>query len=179
MDFNGIIPGLTSNQLDGAIAGISITDERKQSLDFSEGYFVSGLSMVVNKTNTSINGESDLKGKSASIKKGTAGAKFAEDNQGKYELKLSYFEDSPSMFQAVENGNVDFLLEDYPVIAYKIKVDTGAKLKIAGKKLTNVDYGFAVKKGSNQELLKKFNEGLKKIKDNGQYDKIVDQYIAK
>ena len=179
MDFNGIIPGLTSNQLDGAIAGISITDERKQSLDFSEGYFVSGLSMVVNKTNTSINGESDLKGKSALIKKGTAGAKFAEDNQGKYELKLSYFEDSPSMFQAVENGNVDFLLEDYPVIAYKIKVDTGAKLKIAGQKLTNVDYGFAVKKGSNQELLKKFNEGLKKIKDNGQYDKIVDQYIAK
>jgi polar amino acid transport system substrate-binding protein len=179
MDFNGIIPGLTSNQLDGAIAGMSITDERKQSLDFSEGYFVSGLSMVVNKTNTSINGESDLKGKSASIKKGTAGAKFAEDNQAKYELKLNYFEDSPSMFQAVENGNADFLLEDYPVIAYKIKVDTGAKLKIAGQKLTNVDYGFAVKKGANQELLKKFNEGLKKIKDNGQYDKIVGQYIAK
>ena len=49
MDFNGIIPGLTSNQLDGAIAGMSITDERKQSLDFSEGYFVSGLSLVVNK----------------------------------------------------------------------------------------------------------------------------------
>jgi polar amino acid transport system substrate-binding protein len=179
MDFNGIIPGLTSNQLDGAIAGMSITDERKQSLDFSEGYFVSGLSMVVNKTNTSINGESDLKGKSASVKKGTAGAKFAEDNQGKYELKLNYFEDSPSMFQAVENGNADFLLEDYPVIAYKIKVDSGAKLKIAGQKLTNVDYGFAVKKGSNQELLKKFNEGLKKIKDNGQYEKIVGQYIAK
>src|SRR4051812_39767303 len=41
MDFNGIIPALTANQLDGAIAGMSITDERKQSLDFSDGYFVS------------------------------------------------------------------------------------------------------------------------------------------
>ena len=123
MDFNGIIPGLTSNQLDGAIAGMSITDERKQSLDFSDGYFVSGLSLVVNKDNTTINGENDLKGKSASLKKGTAGAKFAEDNKDKYGLKLSYFDDSPSMFQAVENKNADFLLEDYPVIAYKIKVD--------------------------------------------------------
>ncbi|WP_160692087.1 transporter substrate-binding domain-containing protein [Clostridium sp. C2-6-12] len=179
MDFNGIIPGLTSNQLDGAIAGMSITDERKQSLDFSDGYFVSGLSMVVNKNNASINSEADLKGKKASVKKGTAGAKFAEDNQAKYGLELSYFEDSPSMFQAVENGNADFLLEDYPVIAYKIKVDPGSKLKIAGDKLTNVDYGFAVKKGENADLMKKFNEGLKKIKDNGQYDKIVGQYIAK
>jgi ABC-type amino acid transport/signal transduction systems, periplasmic component/domain len=179
MDFNGIIPGLTSNQLDGAIAGMSITDERKQSLDFSDGYFVSGLSMVVNKNNTSINSEADLKGKKVSVKKGTAGAKFAEDNQAKYGLELSYFEDSPSMFQAVENGNADFLLEDYPVIAYKVKVDSNSKLKIAGDKLTNVDYGFAVKKGENADLMKKFNEGLKKIKDNGQYDKIVGQYIAK
>jgi polar amino acid transport system substrate-binding protein len=179
MDFNGIIPGLTSNQLDGAIAGMSITDERKQSLDFSDGYFVSGLSLVVNKDNTTINGVNDLNGKTASIKKGTAGSKYAEDNADKYGLKLNYFDDSPSMFQAVENGNADFLLEDYPVIAYKIKVDSSAKLKIAGEKLTNVDYGFAVKKGANADLLKKFNEGLKKIKDNGEYDKIVDQYIAK
>jgi glutamine transport system substrate-binding protein len=179
MDFNGIIPGLTSNQLDGAIAGMSITDERKQSLDFSDGYFVSGLSIVVNKDNTTINSANDLNGKSVSIKKGTAGAKFAEDNEAKYGLKLNYFDDSPSMFQAVENGNADFLLEDYPVIAYKIKVDSGAKLKIAGEKLTNVDYGFAVKKGANADLLKKFNEGLKKLKENGEYDKIVGQYIAK
>ena len=97
----------------------------------------------------------------------------------KYGLKLSYFDDSPSMFQAVENKNCDFLLEDYPVIAYKIKVDPNSKLKIAGEKLTNVDYGFAVKKGGNADLLKKFNEGLKKIKDNGEYDKIIGQYIAK
>jgi len=179
MDFDGIIPGLTSNQLDGAIAGMSITDERKKSLDFSDGYFVSGLSLVVNKDNTEINGENDLNGKSASIKKGTAGTKFAEDNESKYKLKLNYFDDSPSMFQAVENKNCDFLLEDYPVIAYKIKVDPNSKLKIAGEKLTNVDYGFAVKKGGNADLLKKFNEGLKKLKDNGEYDKIVNQYIAK
>ncbi len=83
------------------------------------------------------------------------------------------------MFQAVENGNTDFLMEDYPVIAYKIKVDSGARLKIVGDKLDAVNYGFAVKKGENQDLLKKFNEGLKKLKDDGKYDQIVGQYIGK
>ena len=179
MDFDGIIPGLTSNQLDGAISAMTITDDRKKVLDFSEGYFVSGLSVVVNKDDTSINSVNDLNGKKVSIKKGTAGAKYAEDNEKKSGLKLSYFDDSPSMFQAVENKNCDFLLEDYPVIAYKIKVDNGAKLKIVGDKLDTVDYGFAVKKGQNTDLLKKFNEGLKKLKENGKYDEIVGQYIGK
>ncbi|AGF57942.1 polar amino acid transport system substrate-binding protein [Clostridium saccharoperbutylacetonicum] len=179
MDFDGIIPGITAGQLDGAIAGMSITDERKKVLDFSDGYFVSGLSLVVNKDDTAIKGASDLNGKKASIKKGTAGAKYAEDNEKKAGITLNYFDDSPSMFQAVENKNCDFLLEDYPVIAYKIKVDPNSKLKIAGDKLTNVDYGFAVKKGGNADLLKKFNEGLKKLKENGEYDKIVGQYIGK
>lgn len=179
MDFDAIIPGITSGQLDGAIAGMSITDERKQSLDFSDGYFESGLSLVVNADNTDINGVDDLQGKSAAVKKGTAGSQFAEDNQSKYNLKLNYLADSPTMFLEVENGNSDFLLEDYPVIAYKIKVDGASKLKIAGEKLTKVDYGFAVNKGENQELLKEFNDGLKKLKENGEYDKIVGQYVGK
>lgn len=178
MDFSAIIPGLTANQLDGAIAGMSITDERKQSLDFSDGYFESGLSLVVNANNTEINGEADLQGKSAAIKKGTAGSQFAEDNQQKYNLQLNYFDDSPTMFLDVENGNSDFLIEDYPVIAYKIKVGGDSKLRIAGEKLTTADYGFAVNKGENAELLQKFNDGLKKIKENGEYDKIVGQYIG-
>lgn len=180
MDFKTIIPGLTTNQLDGAIAGMSITDERKKALDFSNGYFESGLSIVVNANNTTINGESDIKDKSVAVKKGTAGSKFAEDNGKKYNLKINSFDDSPTMFLDVENGNSDFLLEDYPVIAYKVKVDAGnSKLKIAGQKLSTVDYGFAVNKGKNAELLKKFNDGLKKLKENGEYDKIVGQYISK
>ena len=59
------------------------------------------------------------------------------------------------MFLEVENGNSDFLLEDYPVIAYKIKVDGGSKLRIAGGKLTKVDYGFAVSKWKKQRIITK------------------------
>lgn len=179
MDFNGIIPGIVSNQIDGAVSAISITDERKKTLDFSDSYFESGISLVVNKNNTSINVVDDLNGKKVSTKKGTAGSRFAEENEKAYNLQLNYFDDSPSMFQAVENGNADFLIEDYPVISYKIKVDPNTPLKIVGEKLETSDYGFAVKKGANKELLDKFNDGLKKLKENGEYDKIIEEYIAK
>lgn len=178
MDFSGIIPGLVSGQLDGAIAGITITDERQKTVDFSDPYIDSGSSVVVSKDNTSINKLDDINGKTVAVKKGTTGAKFAEDNQAKYNLNITYYDDSPGMMMAVANGNADFLLEDYPVISYQIKIGEQDKLRVAVKDV-NADppkYGFAVKKGSNADLLKMFNEGLKKIKDNGTYDKIISQY---
>ncbi|MHC1683603.1 MAG: transporter substrate-binding domain-containing protein [Clostridiaceae bacterium] len=179
MDFKGIIPALTSNQIDGAIAGMSITDERKAKLDFSEGYFDSGVALVVKKDNSSVNSIDDLKGKIFAVKKGTAGSDYAKANADKLGATVREFDDTPSMFQEVINGNADATFEDYPVIAYNLKVNPDGGLKIAGEKLTSVPYGFAVKKGENAELLKKFNDGLKKIKENGKYDEIISKYIKK
>lgn len=171
MDFNGIIPGIQANQLDGAIAGISITDERKKILDFSAGYFESGLSAVA----ATGSGITDFEGKVFAVKKGTAGAAYAESVKG---ADIKYFDNSPSMFQAVVNGNADVTFEDYPVIAYKIALDEDKTLEIVGEKLTTVDYGFAVKKGSNAELLKMFNDGLEAIKADGTYDSIISKYLG-
>lgn len=179
MDFKGIIPAIQSNQIDGAIAGINITDERKKVLDFSDGYYESGLAAVVKKGNSQIKSSEDLKGKILAVKKGTAGAKYAEDNKDKYNLTINYFNDTPSMFQEVKNGNADATFEDYPVIAYTITLDPNFGLEIAGEKITKANYGFAVKKDSNKELLTMFNDGLKKIKENGEYDKIISKYIKK
>lgn len=178
MDFKGIIPALQANQIDGAIAGMSITEERKKVLDFSEGYFESGLSAVV-KDGGKVKSLADLNGKVFAVKKGTAGAKYAEDNKDKLGASIKYFNDTPSMFQEVKNGNADVTFEDYPVIAYMISVDTNSGLSIAGDKITKADYGFAVKKGQNKELVDMFNDGLKKLKANGEYDKIVAKYIKK
>lgn len=177
MNFNGIIPALTSNQIDGAIAGISITDARKKALDFSNGYYDSGLALVTKKDNTTIKSIKDLTNKTLAVKKGTSGATFAELNKSKYNSTIKYFDDTTSMFQEVKNGNADVTFEDYPVIAYGITQDPNSGLKIIGAKLTSVPYGFAVNKGSNKELLQKFNDGLKKLKANGEYDKIVSKYI--
>ena len=178
MDFSGIIPAIKAGQIDGSIAGMNITEKRKESVDFSDGYIKSGSSIVVNIKNTDIHALKDLKGKTAAVKKGTTGAIFAEENQKKYDLKISYYDDSPSMFQAVKNGNADFLVEDYPVISYQIKVSPEKHFRVAVPEIEAAPFnGFAVNKGKNQKLMAMFNSGLKKVKENGEYAKIVGQYL--
>ena len=178
MDFGGIIPALQSGQIDGAIAGASITDERKKSVDFSDPYYETGIVAVINSANTTIKTGKDLEGKKLAVKNGTAGASYVEENlKGKSEAVT--FKDTVSMFQAVTNNQADAAFEDYPVIAYALSKDPASKLKIGTEKLTTGNYGFMVKKGSNPELVAKFNEGLKKLKANGKYDEIVAKYVGK
>ncbi|WP_426450310.1 transporter substrate-binding domain-containing protein [Paenibacillus sp. S-38] len=176
MDFKGIIPAITAKQLDGAIAGISITEERKQVVALSESYYKAGLSLVVREDNNEIKGPDDLKGKVIAIKKGTTGAKQAEELGKKHGAQVKHFDDSPAMFQEVVNKNADVTIEDYPVVSYKIAVDPASKLKIVGDRLNGDFYGIAVGK-DNAELLKKINDGLKKVKDSGKLDEIINKYM--
>ncbi|MDM5214363.1 transporter substrate-binding domain-containing protein [Peribacillus sp. NJ4] len=177
MDFGGIIPAMQANQLDVAIAGMSITEERKKVVDFSTPYFDAGLTIVVKKDNTSTKTVKDLKGKTIAVKKGTTGAKYAQDNATKLGIKVVQFNDSPAMFQEVANGNADALIEDYPVISYAIaQKDLG--LKIVGDRLNGDQYGIAVLKGQNKDLLKKINDGLANLKKDGTYDEIIKTYLG-
>ncbi|MFC5470914.1 transporter substrate-binding domain-containing protein [Cohnella suwonensis] len=178
MDFKAIIPALTAGQLDGAIAGISITDERKQVVSLSDPYYEAGLSLIVRADNTTINSPEDLAGKVIAIKKGTSGAKMAEELAKKYGAEIKYFDDSPTMYMEVANKNADVTLEDFPVISYKIAVDPDSNLKVVGDRLNGDFYGIAVGK-DNEELLKKLNDGLKKLQENGKYDEIVNTYVGK
>lgn len=176
MDFGGIIQAMQAGELDVAIAGMSITDERKKVVDFSDPYFDAGLTLVVKKGTTAIKTLDDLKGKTVAVKKGTTGAAFATEKAKEKGYKVVQFNDSPAMFQEVSNGNADVLLEDYPVIAYAIaQKDLG--LEIVGDRLNGDQYGIAVLKGENQELLKKINNGLQELRDSGKYDEILKKYL--
>ncbi|WP_426579103.1 transporter substrate-binding domain-containing protein [Bacillus altitudinis] len=175
MDFSGIIPAMQAGQLDVGMGGMSITDERKKKVDFSDPYFDAGLTVVVKK-DSSIKSIDDLKGKKLAVKNGTTGAKFATDNADKYGYEVVQFNDSPSMFQEVSNGNADALIEDYPVITYAI-AQQDLKLKTVGDRLNGDQYGISVMKGKNQDLLKKINKGLENLKKNGEYDKIIEKYL--
>ncbi|HSI68309.1 MAG TPA: transporter substrate-binding domain-containing protein [Planococcus sp. (in: firmicutes)] len=177
MDFSGIIPALQAGQLDVAIAGMSITEERKEIVDFSDPYFDAGLSLVVREDNDDITSLDDLDGATVAVKSGTTGAQFARDNQDEYGYEITQFEDSPSMFQEVSNGNADVLLEDYPVIAYAI-AESGLELKTVGERLTGDQYGIAVLQGENQDLLEAINAGLQELRDSGEYDEILNTYLA-
>jgi glutamine transport system substrate-binding protein len=178
MDFGGIIPAMQANQLDVAIAGMSITDERKKIVDFSDPYFDAGLIVVVKSDNKDIKSADDLKGKTVAVKKGTSGAKYALDNAAKLGIQVVQFNDSPAMFQEVSNGNADALLEDYPVITYAIaQKDLG--LKTVGDRLNGDQYGIAVLKGQNKDVMEKINKGLAELKKDGTYDKIIETYLGK
>lgn len=178
MNFDGVIPGIISGQIDGAIDGINMSEDRKKIVDFSDPYFTSGLCIVTRKDNTKIKSIDDIKDTMPGIKKGTYGMEFAEKNKEKYNLNLRYFTMTTDVVQAVKSKAVDFYMEDYPVISYAIKSGLENDLRIAVKDMYgNPTYGFAVKKGENSLLLNMFNTGLKNLKDNGQYQKIIDKYI--
>lgn len=177
MDFGGIIPAMQANQLDVAIAGMSITEERKKIVDFSEPYFDAGITIVVKKGDTSIKTPEDLKGKKVAVKKGTSGASYAMENAGKFGFEAVQFNDSPSMFQEVANGNADALIEDYPVISYAI-AQSNLDLETVGERLNDDKYGIAVLKGENDDLLEKINKGLSNLKDSGKYDEILNTYLS-
>jgi len=177
MDFGGIIPAMQADQLDIAIAGMSITDDRKKIVDFSDPYFEAGLTLVVDAKSDDIKSLEDLDGKSIAAKNGTTGAQFALDNEAKYGYTTVIFDDSPAMFQEVSNGNAAALIEDYPVITYAISQnDLG--LQTIGDRLNGDHYGIAVLKGKNAEVLAKIDAGLKELRDSGEYDKIISKYLG-
>ncbi|WP_455126849.1 transporter substrate-binding domain-containing protein [Pseudoramibacter alactolyticus] len=177
LGFNAAVQSLESDQSDAVIAGMSITSERKKKFDFSAPYFDSGVGMAVKANNTAIKDYSDLKGKTVAVKTGTEGATFANENKAKYGYSIKTFEDSANMYEDVKSGNSAACFEDYPVLGYAIA--KGQPLKLVGKLQAGNSYGFAVHKSKNAELLKKFNKGLKNLKDSGEYDKIVNKYVKK
>ncbi|MWV42805.1 ABC transporter permease subunit [Paenibacillus sp. HJL G12] len=176
LGFNAAVQALESHQVDGVIAGMSITEERKQKFDFSEPYFDSGVLMAVKEDNTDIKGYEDLKGKKVAVKTGTEGYSFAESISSKYGFTIVPFDDSSQMYEDVKAGNSAACFDDYPVLAYGVKQKNG--LKRVTEPTKGASYGFAVSKGQNQELLEKFNAGLANLNANGEYDRIKDKYIS-
>ncbi|KAF1302889.1 amino acid ABC transporter substrate-binding protein/permease [Candidatus Enterococcus willemsii] len=176
LGFDSSVQGVQSNQLDAMIAGMSITEERQKSFDFSDPYFDSGIQMAVPEDNKDIKSFEDLEGKTVGAKVGTESATFLEDNKDRYGFDIKNYDDATGLYGAAKNGTVAAVFDDLPVLGYAI--NQGEPLKLIGEPQEGNSYGFAVKKGENKELLEKFNAGLKKLKDSGEYKKIVDRYIT-
>jgi glutamine transport system substrate-binding protein/glutamine transport system permease protein len=176
LGFDAALQAVQANQVDGVIAGMSITDKRKAVFDFSDPYFESGVQMAVLKDNNDIKGYEDLKGKRVAVKNGTEGATFADSIKDKYGFATVSFADSSSMYDEVKTGNSVAVFDDYPVLAYGITQGNG--LKTVTPKEKGSSYGFAVNKGRNAELLTKFNAGLKNLKASGRYQEMIDGYLG-
>ncbi|WP_373483488.1 transporter substrate-binding domain-containing protein [Acetobacterium sp.] len=175
--FDAALGEVSTGQSDGMIAGMSITDERKKTFDFSDPYFDSGVVMAVSASNDTIKGYADLKGQKVAVKTGTEGATFAESIKDQYGFTTVSFPDSANMYEDVKAGNSAALFEDYPVVGDAIA--SGVPLKMVTEMEKGSSYGFAVKLGQNPELIEMFNTGLANLRANGEYQKILDTYIKK
>ncbi len=175
--FDAALGEVSTGQSDGMIAGMSITDDRKKTFDFSDPYFDSGVVMAVSASNNTVKSYEDLRGQKVAVKNGTEGAAFAESIKDQYGFTTVSFPDSANMYEDVKAGNSVALFEDYPVVGDAIA--TGVPLKMVTEMEKGSSYGFAVKKGENAELLEMFNAGLTNLKANGEYQKILDTYIKK
>ena len=178
--FDAAVTALESGQADGVIAGMSITEERQKKYDFSDAYFQSYQCMAV-AADSDIKDFSGLKGKNVAAKKGTAGAEMAEGLKDKYSFKITYFDDSPMMYEAVKTGTAVACFEDAPVIAYGCAQGNGLKVvtdlnAAEAEGFKGSPYGFAVMKGENTELLAKFQAGLQNIISNGKMAEICSKY---
>ncbi len=175
LGFDAAVQALQSNQVDAVMAGMSITDEREKTFDFSEPYFTSGIQLGVLES-SDIESLDDLDGKAVAVKTGTQGQTFAEENQDEYGFKITPYQDTTDMVDAVKAGQAVGYFEDFPVLAYGIQQGSGFRL--VGDPELGGEYGFAVNKGQNPELIEMFNEGLANLQASGEYDEIVDRYLA-
>ncbi|MCK7415828.1 glutamine ABC transporter substrate-binding protein GlnH [Enterobacter cloacae] len=176
MDFGGLIPGLQSRNLDVAMAGITITDARKQVVDFSDGYYDADLLMAVKSSDNTITKFSDLAGKKVGLKQGTAAASFMKS---KYKANYVEFPNIDNAYLDLQADNLDAVVHDSPNVLYYVKTAGDGKVKSTGEtdSILPQHYGFAMQKNSN--LTPKINAALQALRADGTYSKIYVKWFAK
>ena len=178
--FKGLFANVDKGDSDIGLASITINDERKQQLDFSEPYFEATQMIVVTDRNIStVKSFADLKTRSASVQAATSGDLILQDLQGKDSQNIKRFETMPLAFKELESGGVDAVVGDSSVVGYYVSQNPNAKLHtLVDPSFVREQYGLAFKKGRNDGLREAINKGLSQIKTDGTYDKIHTQWFG-
>ena len=158
MDFDAIITAVTSGKADFGMAGMTITDERKQSVDFTDPYTNAVQVIIVNEKDSPVASADDLKGKSIGVQMGTTGDIYVTDIEG---AKVERFNKGADAVLALTQGKVDAVVPG---------------TKILDDPFENEEYAICLKKGS--ELTEQFNKALKELKADGTIDTIIKKYIS-
>jgi polar amino acid transport system substrate-binding protein len=178
VSWDGIIPGLLSGNYNVIASGMTITDERKEVVNFSEPYINAGLVIITRAGEDRINGPEDLAGKQLAVQINSTGdlaaTKMQEDEGGNISIKR--FNQATDPFLELKNGAADAVVMDLPVAGAQIKANPGV-YKIIGEAFTTEEYGLALRK-SDTELLEKVNNALATLKTNGKYDELYKEYFG-
>ncbi len=177
IDFDGLIPALQNGQIDVIAAGMTITDERKQKVDFTIPYWNADQAILIKK-GSGIHPQSlnDLAGKAVGVQSGTTGEWLIDDfiNQSGADITVKRY---PSFVLAVTdlvNGRIDAVIVDTPVataFAKKYDVEISATIQ------TGEQYGLAIQKG-NTELLNELNQALDEFLKSQDWQNIINKYFG-
>lgn len=176
VDFDSLIMELKSNKCDFVAAGMTVTDDRKENVDFSDPYFDATQSIIVPK-GSSIKSRTDLNGKTVGVQQGTTGDTFCTNEDGSSDIKVKSvqrFNKGADAITDLLNGKLDaVVIDDFP--AQKFVSVHSDKLQKLSNALTVEHYAIAVKKG-NTQLLNDVNIVLKELKSSGQLNTIIQKY---
>jgi polar amino acid transport system substrate-binding protein len=170
--FEPLLEDMAQGKYDAAISAISITEERKKDMLFSDPYFVAGHVITVRKDNTTITGKDSLKGKTVGVKTGTTSAVEISEM---HDVTMKTYADYKEPFQALMNGEIDAVVSDN-IFALNYVAKNPDKLKIAGEPFTQEYYAIAVAKNKT-ELLAKINAGLKTVKSEGLIEELSQKWL--
>jgi ABC-type amino acid transport substrate-binding protein len=175
--FDGIIGGLSSNLYDASISAMTITPEREKKIDFSDPYFNADQSLMV-PSDSGVGSVDDLGDATVGVQIGTTGEikakEFAE--QGKIQGEIRTFDTIEDAFAAINNGQIDAIINDLPVSQDEVNSSDGA-LEIVQVIPTGEQYGIAFPK--NSDLIGPVNKALAEIKEDGTYEKIYKKWIGR
>lgn len=168
--------GATGGDFDCAISSITITDERKQNMLFSDPYFNANQSLAVPSDSTITSTDQLKSGDMVAVQLGTTGEIWAKENLAPKGIVVKPYDQIPGCFDAMLAGDVIAVIADFQVTSDYAK-DATRKAKIVQQIDTGEQYGIAFPKGS-EETVKAINEGLKTIKDNGSYAKYYKTWFG-
>ena len=176
VDFKSMVSGaaMVAGKCDFGATAITITEERKASIDFSDPYFESAQSLLA-PADSGVASLADLAGKRIGVQSGTTGKDLAAAHAPKNAKLIDYASDT-EMWQALQDGDIDAIVEDFPVT--KMHEQDNPAFKVVATYPTDEEYGFAFAKGEKAELLKAMNEQLAEIRTDGTYFKIYGKYFG-
>ena len=171
MDFDSLVASVQSGKIDMSLAGMTVTEERKQNVDFTDSY-ATGVQVIIVKEDSDIASADDLEGKLIGVQQGTTGHLYCADDFG--EDNVIPYANGATAVQALLQGKVDCVVIDQePAKAF---VEANEGLKILETAYTTEDYAAAVSK-DNPALTAALNSALQELKDDGTIQGILDKYI--
>jgi polar amino acid transport system substrate-binding protein len=173
--FDGIWLQPQAGACDLVVSAMTITPERSAAALFSDPYFDADQSLLIRKSDEgTLTSLADMAGKTIGVQTGTTGEIYAQEN-APADATLKSFDEPAAMFLALQSGDIDGILQDFPVNLDRANQDP-ANFVVTEKFATGEQYGFATSK-DRTALIDAINSELKKLRDNGGYDEVFQKYF--